>query len=177
MPTNPPDDDEPVTPYAGTSGWSGSEASRDRAERRDHDGSTAALQTRLVVLVARTGSDGLTVDDARRVLPEHHGSVSGALSVLHMVGRVRAAGSLGVADIVALREGAAPLLIACKTNGRLPPDERRSLVDAAHRAGARPTMATRTRRGYVDLLHVDVDGCRPYAVLKTPPRTKADPDE
>jgi hypothetical protein len=34
----------PLTPYAGTSGWSGSAASRDRAVNEDNDGTTSARQ-------------------------------------------------------------------------------------------------------------------------------------
>jgi len=79
----------PVTPYAGTSGWSGSETSHDRASRRDHDGSTASLQRVLLVMVGSKGPRGITVAEARRMLPDdHHGSISGALSNLHKDGRI-----------------------------------------------------------------------------------------
>jgi hypothetical protein len=79
----------PVLPYAGTSGWSGSDTSRDRAARRDHDGSTRGLQRVLLVMVGRTGPRGLTVAEARRVLADnHHGSISGALSNLHKAERI-----------------------------------------------------------------------------------------
>jgi Holliday junction resolvase len=84
---------------------------------------------------------------------------------------VRAAGSLGVADVVALRHGGAPLLIACKTNGVLPRGERIALVEAAHKAGARPILATRTRRGWIDLYSADVHGCKPFgAPIRVPKR-------
>lgn len=82
------DDDYPITPYAGTSGYSGSETSYDRARRRDEDGSTESLQRHLLVLVGRTGYRGLTVAEARRILPQHHGSISGALSNLHKAGSI-----------------------------------------------------------------------------------------
>lgn len=83
----------------------------------------------------------------------------------------RAAGSLGVADLVALRDGSAPLLIACKTNGKLPRAERETLIDAAHRAGARPILATRTRRGWIDFLLVGHEAARPYGdPVKVPKR-------
>ena len=79
----------PVTPYAGTSGWSGSETSHDRASRRDGGGSTASLQMLLLRMVGSRGPRGLTVAEARRMLPDdHHGSISGALSNLHKAERV-----------------------------------------------------------------------------------------
>jgi Holliday junction resolvase len=64
---------------------------------------------------------------------------------------VRAAGSLGVADLVALRRDMRPLLVSCKLGPSIPPSERADLVEASHTAGARPVMATRTKRGYVDI--------------------------
>jgi Holliday junction resolvase len=91
---------------------------------------------------------------------------------------VRAAGSLGAADIVALRAHSAPLLIACKTNGKLPRAEREQLIEAAHRAGARPIMATRTRRGWIDFLLVGPDGGRPFGdPVKVPKRGSAQVDD
>jgi Holliday junction resolvase len=79
---------------------------------------------------------------------------------------VRAAGSLGVADLVALRADMRPLLVSCKLGpkgGRasIPPAERAALVDAAHAAGARPIMATRTTRGHVDIRVVRADTSYP----------------
>lgn len=224
----PPDDDRlPVLPYAGTSGWSGTDTSRDRADRRDHDGSTESLQRRLLVTVAQTGAEGLTVADARRWFPEHHGSISGALSNLHATGRLallegrrygchpyvlpqyvagratrpqgrdmtnrtrgdyferqtrdalegegwivlRSAGSLGPADLVALRAGQPTMLVACKTNGRIGPAERATLADAATIAGAQPVLACRTQRGWVDLHDVRADGVDPRRLqVKAPSR-------
>jgi Holliday junction resolvase len=64
---------------------------------------------------------------------------------------VRAAGSLGVADLVALRRGNRPLLVSCKLGKGIPPHERLALLDASTQAGARPVMATRTKRGVVDI--------------------------
>lgn len=74
---------------------------------------------------------------------------------------VRAAGSLGVADLVALRAGNRPLLVSCKLGPSIPPAERADLVDACAIAGARPIMATRTKRGYVDLHVVRLDTSYP----------------
>lgn len=84
---------------------------------------------------------------------------------------IRAAGSFGVADVVAMRARSAPLLIACKTNGVLPRAEREALVEAAQKAGARPVLATRSRRGWVDLYTVDKYGAKPLSSLKVPSRS------
>lgn len=64
---------------------------------------------------------------------------------------VRAGGSLGPADLVALRAGFVPLLIACKTNGHILPAERLAIRKAADRAGARALLAMRPGRGQVSL--------------------------
>lgn len=73
---------------------------------------------------------------------------------------VRAGGSLGAADLVALRAGKRPLLIQCKILGRgrtfprMDPAERVALWDAAEKAGARPLIATRYTGGRVTLLEM-----------------------
>jgi Holliday junction resolvase len=74
---------------------------------------------------------------------------------------VRAAGSLGVADLVALRADMRPLLVSCKLGPSIPPSERRELVEASQIAGARPIMATRTKRGTVDIHVVRLDTTYP----------------
>jgi Holliday junction resolvase len=63
----------------------------------------------------------------------------------------RAAGSLGAADLVALRADKKPLLISCKTDGRIPPHERAAIILAATQGGARPLLAYREKRGWVTL--------------------------
>lgn len=83
--------DLPLTPYdRGTSsGHSGSETSEERSVRRDTTGQTAMTQKRMLHLVDGQGRVGLTVAEARRLVPgEHHGSISGALSNLHQKGLV-----------------------------------------------------------------------------------------
>lgn len=73
---------------------------------------------------------------------------------------VRAGGSLGAADLVALRAGKRPLLVQCKLLGkgrkfpRVDPGERNALWEAAESAGARPIIATRYQGGYVALLEM-----------------------
>jgi hypothetical protein len=76
-------------PYAGSSGWSGSEASRERAEDRDSTGKTALLQSQVVESVRVRGSHGMTIAELREDFRmHHHGSLSGALTVLHKAGRL-----------------------------------------------------------------------------------------
>jgi Holliday junction resolvase len=73
---------------------------------------------------------------------------------------IRAGGSLGCADLVALRVGKRPLLIQCKILGpgrampRIDPDERAALFAAAEQCGARAIIATRYRGGWVTLLEL-----------------------
>jgi hypothetical protein len=80
----------PELPYRGpSSGWSGTDTSQARAERRDTNGATRGLQGRLLRVVEGLGPRGITVAEARRLIPhEHHGSISGALSNLHLAGRL-----------------------------------------------------------------------------------------
>lgn len=73
---------------------------------------------------------------------------------------VRAGGSLGPADLVALRDGKKPLLIQCKILGpgrrmpRIDPAERIALFAAAEQAGGRAIIATRYMPGRVTLLEL-----------------------
>jgi Holliday junction resolvase len=91
---------------------------------------------------------------------------------------IRAAGSKGIADLVALRAGNTPLLVSCKLSGRIGPAERQSLLDAAYEAGAKPVVALRPGRGRVQLCRVLPEGKRIVAwdLLKVPPRYQV-PDE
>lgn len=79
---------DPITPYAGTSGWSGSETSRRRAERADTSGLTGRRQREVVRVVASRGVHGATCAEVQAALQIGHGSASGALSVLHYAGRL-----------------------------------------------------------------------------------------
>lgn len=65
---------------------------------------------------------------------------------------IRAAGSHGTADLVALKRDATPLLVSCKLHGAIPRPDRQRLLDVAHDAGARGVVARRDRPGHVTLL-------------------------
>jgi hypothetical protein len=81
--------DNASLPYAGSSGWSGSEASRQRAEERDSSGKTALLQHQVEAYVLQTGIWGATIAEVRHMFPEHHhGGLSGTLTDLHKGGRI-----------------------------------------------------------------------------------------
>lgn len=84
---------------------------------------------------------------------------------------VRAGGSLGPADLVALRAGYVPLLVGCKTNGEMGPRERDAMVDAGELAGARPLLAWRPKRGVIELrtVHRGVGGLT-VATMAAPKR-------
>jgi hypothetical protein len=76
----------PLLPYAGTSGWSGSDTSRARAVRADSDGTTSAHQQRALEYLSRRGFVGATWRDLADEYGWHHGTASGVLSVLHREG-------------------------------------------------------------------------------------------
>ena len=82
----PLDLDEPVLPYGGTSGWSGSDASRERAVTLDAHGLTAGNQRNTYWLVRAQREDGITWKELADRNGWHHGTASGVLSVLHKVG-------------------------------------------------------------------------------------------
>jgi hypothetical protein len=78
----------PVKPYAGTSGWSGTDTSRERAVRADKSGITTERQRLMLRYVSASYERGVTVAEARRDLELHHGQASGVLSNLHHGGHL-----------------------------------------------------------------------------------------
>ena len=73
-----------VLPYAETSGWSGSDTSKERAEKSDRSGRTAKNQQQVLEFLANRGELGATVREVDEALGwHHHGKTSGCLSVLH----------------------------------------------------------------------------------------------
>lgn len=86
---------------------------------------------------------------------------------------IRAAGSMGPADLVALRRGNRPLFVSCKLSGRIDPGERRDLLKAAEQAGARGVVAMRPRPGYVEVRSVHLrPGFSVIDSLHVPPRER-----
>lgn len=78
----------PVLPYAGTSGWSGTDTSRERAVTADSSGETSRRQRRVMRLLYQAQDDGLTWKGLAAETGWHHGQASGVLSVLHKDGMI-----------------------------------------------------------------------------------------
>jgi hypothetical protein len=78
----------PLTPYAGTSGWRGSEASRDRVKEDDANGATSLRQRVSLYRVYTQGARGLTWKELGEIENWHAGQSSGSLSVLHKEGLI-----------------------------------------------------------------------------------------
>jgi hypothetical protein len=78
----------PLTPYAGTSGWQGSEASHDRVKEDDANGTTTLRQRISLHRVRTQGERGLTWKELGEIENWHAGQSSGSLSVLHKEGLV-----------------------------------------------------------------------------------------
>lgn len=81
--------DTPILPYAGTSGWSGSETSRQRASKNDSEGTTGKRQAITLDLLQKSGTEGLTWHELDELTDWGHGSASGVLSVLHGAGLIQ----------------------------------------------------------------------------------------
>lgn len=75
-------------PYAGTSGWSGSDTSRDRAAFDDASGRTTERQNEVIWALLAEGRWGLTWRELADDKGWHHGQASGVLSVLHKTGHI-----------------------------------------------------------------------------------------
>lgn len=79
-------DQLPLLPYAGSSGWRGSEASRDRAFIEDANGTTSLRQRIALKRVWDQEHRGLTWKELGEIENTHAGQSSGVLSVLHKEG-------------------------------------------------------------------------------------------
>jgi hypothetical protein len=79
-------DQLPLLPYAGSSGWKGSEASRDRAFIDDANGTTSLRQRVALKRVWDQEFRGLTWKELGEIENIHAGQSSGVLSVLHKEG-------------------------------------------------------------------------------------------
>lgn len=72
-----------------SSGHSGSDTSKERAHRRDANGQTMRLQSRIGVMLHARKLRGMTVAEARKCFSDsHHGSISGSLTGLHKSGKI-----------------------------------------------------------------------------------------
>lgn len=78
----------PLTPYAGTSGWSGSSTSEDRALREDAGIETSRRQQTTLDYLLVKWNAGVTWKELADKFGWHHGQASGALSILHKEGKI-----------------------------------------------------------------------------------------
>lgn len=81
-------DQLPFKPYAGTSGWSGSVASKERAINEDTNGTTSKRQEDTLSHLFDSHFAGLTWKELADLTGWHHGQASGVLSVLHKEGQI-----------------------------------------------------------------------------------------
>lgn len=81
-------EEEPALPYAGTEGWSGSDASRDRARTDVSSGSAAERQSHIRAILSRSGEEGATWHEIAAALGIHHGQATGSLSSMHKDGQI-----------------------------------------------------------------------------------------
>lgn len=75
-------------PYAGTSGYSGTDTSEKRARTEDTMGITGKRQKETLSFLSEQHEFGATWKEIATQLGLHHGSASGVLSVLHLTGRI-----------------------------------------------------------------------------------------
>ena len=78
----------PELPYAGTSGYSGTSTSEDRARTADSNGTTGKRQKEALMYLWMQHEAGATWKEVADALGLHHGSASGVLSVLHFGGHI-----------------------------------------------------------------------------------------
>jgi Ser/Thr protein kinase RdoA (MazF antagonist) len=77
-----------LLPYNGTSGWSGTDTSEQRAELNDNSGITGRNQRIALKFLSLEGEHGLTWVELAAITQWHHGASSGVLSVLHKEGKI-----------------------------------------------------------------------------------------
>jgi hypothetical protein len=77
----------PSLPYQGTEGFAGSDTSEAQARADVIHGTASKRQRYVLILAGRAKERGITVAELRDTTL-HHGRVSGALSVLHKVGKL-----------------------------------------------------------------------------------------
>lgn len=78
----------PVLPYNGSSGHSGSSSSKERAKHLDSSGKTSKYQHLIMDYLRQKQEFGATWKEIAELLKVHHGTASGALSVLHKAGLI-----------------------------------------------------------------------------------------
>lgn len=77
-----------MSPYDSTEGFSGTDTSRERAERRQRDGSASATVRLIRDHLHRFGPHGATSWEIEDAYSKGHGEISGALTNMHKRGEV-----------------------------------------------------------------------------------------
>lgn len=134
----------PILPYpdrrAGrSSGWSGSDTSRERAEHDDAAGVTSRRQRYVLDVLDRFGRQGLTWRELADLSGMHHGQASGVLSNLHAAGLV--------ARLAERRDRSHPYVLPDHVDGRA--------TQRFKTKGPRPTLATAWAQGFEEGLRDD----------------------
>lgn len=78
----------PALAYNGSSGHSGTDTSKERAEHLDKSGKTKNLQQQTLALLAKLTFIGITWRELAEELKIHHGSASAVLTNLHKAGLI-----------------------------------------------------------------------------------------
>ncbi len=80
--------EEAILPYNGTSGWSGSGTSEERALDQDSSGTTLKRQNQVLEYLDSCEDMGATWKEITDKFGWHHGTSSGILSTLHKADRI-----------------------------------------------------------------------------------------
>lgn len=96
-------------PYDNTEGWSGSEASQQRA-KREQPKTAPNRRTRILRTLRRAGTHGATWKEISDILQVHHGSSTGSLTRLHRDEQIN--------RLTELRDGCSIYVLPEHVNGR-----------------------------------------------------------
>lgn len=75
-------------PFGTSSGWAGTDTSKERAEQQDTDGTYTRRQGDVLTMLDELGTYGATWQEVSSTLDVHHGQASGVLSGLHKTGHI-----------------------------------------------------------------------------------------
>lgn len=142
----------PALPYAGSSGHSGTDTSRARADHADTSGITTIRQALVLSLSSGTLTRGMTVKELREYTGWHHGTASGLLSNLHLKGHL--------ARLSATRDGCKVYVLPGQVQGREVERHGRAkpephLYDADSRKPGPDVLAVIDAAGFVNQVRFD----------------------
>jgi len=82
------ENDDVSLPYNGSSGWSGTDTSKERADSADRSGGTKYRQRKVMNMLYVMEGHGATWKEISERTGWHHGTASGVLSVLHKSNKI-----------------------------------------------------------------------------------------